>query len=114
MDKNILGNKIKQLRKVKGLSQEKLGEKSDLTQQHISRIENGTVLPSISTLSKISKVFNIPIDDLADIDIRDREDKYTLAIIKKLDFLGIEDKCKVEGYIDRILDENGVDKLIIK
>ena len=52
--------------------------------------------------------------DLADIDIRDREDKYTLAIIKKLDFLGIEDKCKVEGYIDRILDENGVDKLIIK
>ena len=51
---------------------------------------------------------------MADIDIRDREDKNTLAIIKKLDFLGIEDKCKVEGYIDRILDENGVDKLIIK
>lgn len=98
MDKNVLGNKIKQLRKVKGLSQEKLGEKSDLTQQHISRIEKGTTMPSISTLSKISKVFNIPIDDLADIDIRDREDKYTLAIIKKLDFLGIEDKCKVEGY----------------
>lgn len=37
-----------------------------------------------------------------------------MGIMKKLDFLGIEDKSKVEGYIDRILDENGIEKMIIK
>ncbi len=114
MENNVLGNKIRQLRKAKGLSQERLAEKAGLTQQHVSLIEKGSFLPGMSTISRIAKVFNVPIDDLADTDIQDREDKHSLAIIKKLDFLGIEDKSKVEGYIDRILDENGIEKIIIK
>lgn len=114
MEKNVLGNKIRNLRKSKGLSQDRLADKAGMTQQHVSRIEKGYYLPGMSTISRIAKVLNVPIDDLADIDIQNREDKYTLGIIKKLDFLGIEDRSKVEGYIDRILDENGIEKMIIK
>lgn len=114
MSQNKLGNKIRQLRKSKHWSQEKLGEKAELTQQHISLIENGETVPGIATLMKLAKVFDIPIDDLVDIDIRNREDTYTIKIMRKLEFLSIEDKGKVSGYIDRILDENGVDLYIIK
>ncbi len=114
MEKNVLGTKIRNLRKSKGLSQDRLADKAGMTQQHVSRIENGYYLPGMLTISRIAKVLNVPIDDLSDIDIQNCEDKYTLGIMKKLDFLDIEDKSKVEGYIDRILDENGIEKIIIK
>ena len=59
-------------------------------------------------MTKIAKVLSIPFDDLVDTDIKDREDRYTFDILRKLEFLGIEDKLKVSGYIERILDENGI------
>ena len=109
-----LGYKIKMLRKVRGLSQDKLAEKTNLTQQHISRIETGITYPGVSTLAKIAKVLNIQIDELVDEELKTQEDKYIFDIMKKLEFLGIEDKNKVAGYIERILDENGIDLIKIK
>lgn len=106
--KETLGNKIKALRKIKKLSQERLADKADLSQQHISRIENGLTFPSVSTLNKIANVLNTPIDDLVDNDIKKMEDKYTFDILRKIELLSIEDKIKVLGYIERILDENGL------
>lgn len=103
-----MGNKIKALRKIKKLSQERLADKADLSQQHISRIENGLTFPSVSTLNKIANVLNTPIDDLVDNDIKKMEDKYTFDILRKIELLSIEDKIKVLGYIERILDENGL------
>lgn len=43
--KETLGHKIKVLRKTKRLSQEKLADKADLSQQHISRIEKDLTFP---------------------------------------------------------------------
>ena len=108
MKDEILGKKIKTLRKAKGLSQEKFAEKAELSQQHISRIEKGLTYPGVATLAKIAKVLNIPMDDLVDTEVKDREDKYTFDILRKLEFLGIEEKLKVAGYIERMLDENGI------
>lgn len=108
MKDESLGHKIKTLRKSKKLSQEKLAEKADLTQQHISRIEKGKTFPGIATLSKITKVLDVPLESLIDIDVKNKEDRYTLEILRKLEFLGVDDKHKIEGYIDRVLDENGI------
>lgn len=69
MEKNVLGNKIRNLRKSKGLSQDRLADKAGMSQQHVSRIENGFYLPGMATISRIAKVLNVPIDDLADINI---------------------------------------------
>ena len=108
MKDETLGHRIKTLRKAKGLSQDKFAEKAELSQQHISRIEKVLTYPGVATLTKIAKVLSIPLDDLVDTDIKDREDRYTFDILRKLEFLGIEDKLKVSGYIERILDENGI------
>ena len=109
MKDETLGHKIKTLRKAKDLSQEKFAEKAELSQQHISRIEKGLTYPGVATLTKIAKALNIPLDDLIETGIKDREDRYTFDILRKLEFLGIEDKLKVTGYIERILDENGIE-----
>ena len=40
--KELIGSRIKELRKKKGLSQEELSEKADITPNYLSRIERGT------------------------------------------------------------------------
>lgn len=112
--KETLGHKIKALRKIKKLSQERLADKADLSQQHISRIENGLTFPSVSALNKIANVLNIPIDDLVDNDIKKMEDKYTFDILRKMELLSVEDKIKILGYIERIIDENGLQFINVK
>ena len=61
-----LGNKILQLRKKSGLSQEQLGEKVEVTRQTISNWELGETTPNPEQLKKLSKAFNVSIDEILD------------------------------------------------
>ena len=61
-----LGNKILQLRKKNGLSQEQLGEKVEVTRQTISNWELGETAPNPEQLKKLSKTFNVSIDEILD------------------------------------------------
>ena len=55
--KHLLGKRIKELRKKKGLSQEQLAEKVGFeTSNSISNVENGYNYPSIQNLEKILNV----------------------------------------------------------
>jgi len=62
--KTLIGNRIRQLRKEKGLSQEKLGYESGLHYTHIGSIERGEKNWSIETLIKVAKGLNVEIIDL--------------------------------------------------
>lgn len=46
----------------KNLTQAQLAQKAGTKQSAISRIENMTSLPSVSTLKKLSKVLDIPLE----------------------------------------------------
>lgn len=59
-----LADKIIQLRKVKGWSQEDLAEKLSVSRQAISRWENGTALPDSNNILQLSKLFNVTADYL--------------------------------------------------
>lgn len=59
-----LSDKIVQLRKVKGWSQEDLAEKLNVSRQAISRWENGTALPDSNNILQLSKLFNVTADYL--------------------------------------------------
>lgn len=62
MDKGIdIGFKIRELRKNKGLSVKKLGEKSGVSPGMISQIENGKVVPSIAIMWKLTKALETGI-----------------------------------------------------
>jgi transcriptional regulator with XRE-family HTH domain len=62
--KRLIGDRIRRLRKEKGLSQEKLGYKAELHYTHIGSIERGEKNWSIDTLIKLAKGLNVEIVDL--------------------------------------------------
>ena len=64
--KSLLGKRIRNLRKQKGLSQEELGWKSELHFTYIGAVERGERNCSIMTLKKIAKGLEINIKDLFD------------------------------------------------
>ena len=65
-----LGNNIQSLRKRKGLSQEKLAEKINVTRQTISNWELGETAPNPEQLILLSKEFDISIDELVGNDAK--------------------------------------------
>jgi transcriptional regulator with XRE-family HTH domain len=55
-----LGNKIREIRKKRGLTQEELAWKSGISLNFMGQIERGHKKPSIKTLKKISEILGIP------------------------------------------------------
>lgn len=53
---------IKQIRISKGMTQAQLAKATGLSQQHISKIEKGKIIPFVSTLEKIFKALGCRID----------------------------------------------------
>jgi transcriptional regulator with XRE-family HTH domain len=64
--KSLLGKRIRDLRKQRGLSQEGLGWKAELHFTYIGAVERGERNCSIITLKKIAKGLEIDIKDLFD------------------------------------------------
>lgn len=58
------GEKIKELRTKKGMTQKALAEELNVTSQAVSRWENDEVEPSISTISQMAELFDCSIDEL--------------------------------------------------
>lgn len=56
--------KLIKLRKSKGMSQEELGEKLNVTRQTVSKWELGITTPEMDKLIEMSKIFNITVDEL--------------------------------------------------
>ena len=91
-----LGNKILNLRKKNGLSQEQLGEKINVTRQTISNWELDETAPNPEQLKLLSKSLNVSIDELLDNDIKNvleekvtNTEKLSGILIKILKYIGI-------------------------
>lgn len=89
----IIGNKILEFRKLNNLSQEQLAEKMNVTRQTISKWELGETSPDIEQSKKLSKIFNVSLDDLTNNDIKniliDKVDKSEKLIKKIINILKI-------------------------
>lgn len=59
-----IGEKIKQLRKEKGYSQEKLAELLGVSRQAVTKWETDSGIPDIENLITLSKIFEISVDEL--------------------------------------------------
>lgn len=60
----ILADKIIQLRKREGLSQEELAEKMNVSRQAVSKWESAQSLPDIDKILQLSRMFNVSTDYL--------------------------------------------------
>lgn len=59
-----LGEKIRQLRKLRELSQEQLGERARISYKFIGEVERGTVNPSLDSLIRIARALNVSVREL--------------------------------------------------
>ena len=75
--------KLINLRKKAGLSQEELGYKLNVTRQTISKWELGQTTPEMDKLKEISNLFNISVDDLLNESIEDSTTKKSNVFNKK-------------------------------
>lgn len=63
----LLGNRIKALRKTKNLTQEQLADQIGISRQRYARIEKGTNNISLDILSKIAKALDITVNDITKV-----------------------------------------------
>ena len=71
----MLGEKLKQLRKTKGISQEVLSLKLNVVRQTISKWEKGTSVPDADLLVKIAAVLDTSVNELLSEAFYQKEDK---------------------------------------
>ncbi len=64
--KKLIGNRVREARKNKGLTQEELAALIDKTVETVSNIERGVKLPGLATLEDIRKVLGVKLSDLVD------------------------------------------------
>ena len=57
-------NRVKELRKSKGLTQEQLAEIIEVSRQTINAIEKEKFDPSLPTAFKMAKLFELPVEQL--------------------------------------------------
>jgi transcriptional regulator with XRE-family HTH domain len=60
----VFGNRLKELRIEKGLTQEELGELVNLTKANISKYESGKLEPNIDTINYLASFFDVSADYL--------------------------------------------------
>ena len=90
--------KLQELRKSRGLTQEKLAESLFVSRTAISKWESGRGYPSIDSLKEIACFFSVTIDDLicsdemisvAENEKREFADKYVTLICNVIDILPV-------------------------
>lgn len=64
MNQTKIGAYIKELRIKNNMSQSQLAQKLSVTNQAISKWENGRGIPDIEMLKQLSTIFNVKVDDL--------------------------------------------------
>jgi len=65
--RKFLGQRLRALRKQRGLSQERLGERSSLSGKFIGEVERGEKSISIDSLYHVSVALEIPLRELTDV-----------------------------------------------
>ena len=78
-------NRLYQLRKQKGFSQEELANRLNVSRQTISKWEVGDSTPDMEKLIAISDLFNVSLDNL----ITGKEDEPQITTETKSDFVSV-------------------------
>lgn len=97
----LIAKNIKRLRKLKGLSQKEICNTTGIPQGQYSRIENAKVEPSVSTIEKLAKAFEIPINEIfITNDINADIDMSLMEKISLIDTLGEDEQKAIFKMID--------------
>lgn len=104
-----IGEKIKQIRKDKGLQQKAVALEVGLDQSNYNKVENGKREPSLEVLQKLSTILGVSIDELLSPENNKKpsivtiEDKTISEKIRLMEQLEEEDKNVLYRMLDTML-----------
>lgn len=76
-----LGEKIKELRKSKGITQEQLADMLVVSSQAVSKWETGVANPDLALIPDLAKMFEVSTDELLGVDNKDKSENNENAMI---------------------------------
>lgn len=95
---NIIGRKIKQLRKSKAMSQQELADKMKISRSTISNYEIGRRTPHLNDLKKVCKIFGVGYDYFG---VKPKDEAYNLLARAKDVFESDDVPLKVKEELYR-------------
>lgn len=102
----VIGERIRNFRKERGLSQEELAEIANLHTTYIGQLERGEKNATLESIAKVANALEISLEDLfRSIPPNSGAQQYTLPrIITRLQTRSIEDQKFVLQLLDLLLD----------
>lgn len=95
----LVGGKIKELRKEHKLTQNELAGRIGIQQSDLSRMEKGEYRVSLDTLFKILAEFDMGIGDFFDEVARDSLTPHDVRMVRDFRLLPEEDQREIEDFI---------------
>ena len=90
-----IGNKIKQYREERKMTQRDISEILNVEPGTISKYESGMLEPNIESIKKLAELFEISIDEL----LADGEEKFDVSKINVLDILREQKEMELKGNL---------------
>jgi transcriptional regulator with XRE-family HTH domain len=94
-----IGAEVRKLRKELDLTVAELGKAAGISTGMLSKIENGSISPSLATLDSLSAALNVPISRL----FKEREDRRDCSFVKKGQGVRIERRGTKAGHLYDLL-----------
>ena len=115
-----LANRLAELRKQKGLSQEELADKLQVSRQAISKWERGEASPDTDNLIELAKIYDVSLDELVGLsspkEKKEEKEPAKDQIIINDDEIHITDdegnKVEIKDHKVTLTDEEGNTKVI--
>lgn len=66
IDRNMLGQKVRAIRESRSMSPAQLADRADLDAEHVSQIESGALIPSLSPLIRMARALGVRLGTFLD------------------------------------------------
>ena len=100
MTKENIGRRIREARTKRGMTQEQLAERTDITIVYLSELERGLKLPSLPVFVSIAETLHVSTDSLLRDDLESGKEYIYDDLTKKLERLSPKQRIAVSEIID--------------
>jgi len=98
--KENIGRRIREARTKRGMTQEQLAERTDITIVYLSELERGLKLPSLTVFVRIAETLHVSTDSLLRDDLESGKEYIYDDLTKKLERLSPKQRIAVSEIID--------------
>ncbi|WP_138417933.1 helix-turn-helix domain-containing protein [Aquibacillus sediminis] len=100
---SIIGERLRLLRKKRGLSQEELAHLSCLHPTYIGQLERGEKNATLNTIEKVTSALEISIEELFQFQDPNNS-QHELEILQQLEMVDAEDRATILKIIDVLIE----------